>query len=96
MEPGVVGVLLFFFQTNAWKSTQHALFALARDHPEYKLAQQKSNDALEQTIRAQQHYLEQRGKLWQRIFAITMGVAMVFAICLLFLNMSSWASTVTP
>ncbi|MEK7639704.1 MAG: hypothetical protein AAB424_00975 [Patescibacteria group bacterium] len=90
-----LGVLLFFFQTNAWKSTQHALFALARDHPEYKLAQQKSNDALEDTIRVEQHYLEQRGKLWQRVFAITMAVALVIAICLLFITVN-WFSAVSP
>lgn len=91
-----LGVLLFFFQTNAWKSTQRDLVVLDRDHPEYKLAQQKQVDALGETEKAARKNLESRGSMWQRVFAITMAVALVFAICLLILLMTSWNSTGVP
>jgi hypothetical protein len=89
-----IGVLLFFFQTNAWKSTQRDIFLLDRDQPEYKLAQQKKFDALDEQKRAKQKTFVSLGNKWQRVFAITMAVALVFAICLLFILMSDWTSTV--
>lgn len=89
----ILGVLLFFFQTNAWKSTQHNLFTLDRDQPEYKLARQKLEDALGQIEKAARKNFESRGSMWQRTFAITMAVALVFAIGLLILFMTSWTST---
>ena len=92
----ILGVLLFFFQTNAWKSTQQNLFTLERDQPEHKLARQKLEDALGETDKAARKNLENRGSMWQRIFAITMVVALVFAISLLILLMTSWASTSIP
>ncbi len=89
-----IGILLFFFQTNAWKSNQQDIFLLDRDHPEYKLAQQKKLDALGEPERAERNNFESKGNMWQRVFAITMAVALVFALGLLFLLMSGWTSTV--
>lgn len=90
-----IGVLLFFFQTNAWKNTQRDLFILDRDHPEHKLAQQKLVDALGEAAKAQRRLLEDRSRLWQRVFAITMGIALIVACGLLFVSVD-WFSPVTP
>jgi len=90
-----IGVLLFFFQTNAWKSTQRDLFAMDRDHPEYKQAHQQRIDALGEAERRGRTRLERRGAQWQRVFAITMGIALLVACGLLFVSVD-WFSPVTP
>jgi hypothetical protein len=90
-----LGVLLFFFQTNAWKSAQRDLVALDRDHPEYAQAQQKLTDALGATEKVERQELERRGSKWQRTFAITMGIALLFAACLLVLLMTSAPTVVS-
>ncbi len=83
-----IGVLLFFFQTNAWKSTQRDLFALDRDHPEYKQAHQNSLRALGEQAQQRHQTLEQRGGMWQRLFAITMTCALLVACGLLVISFS--------
>ncbi|MDP2789581.1 MAG: hypothetical protein Q8O51_00430 [bacterium] len=89
-----IGVLLFFFQTNAWKSTQRDLFVLDRDQPEYKQARQKQTDALDEPAKALRQSLERRGSMWQRVFAITMGIALLFAVALLVLLMTGSSTSV--
>lgn len=91
----ILGVMLFFFQTNAWKSTQRDLFLLDRDHPEHMLAQRKLADALGEGDRARRQQLEERGSTWQRVFAITMGIALIVACGLLAISVN-WFSTAAP
>lgn len=91
----ILGVLLFFFQTNAWKSTQRDLFVLDRYHPEYKQVYQQRIDALGEGDRARRQQLEDRGRAWQRVFAITMGIALIVACGLLAISVN-WFSTAAP
>lgn len=84
----ILGVFLFFFQTNAWKSTQRDLFSLDRDHPEHKSAQLQHLAALGAEERTERQRLERRGSMWQRVFAITMGLALIIACSLLTISVS--------
>jgi hypothetical protein len=91
----ILGVLLFFFQTNAWKATQQSLFTLDRDHPEYQRAYQACLDALDVATRTQHGHVEHRSRTWQRVFAVTMAIALLFALGLLTLLLATSASSPT-
>lgn len=90
-----IGVLLFFFQSNAWKSTQRDLLALDRNTPEYKQAYQQRIDALGEGDRSRRQQLEERGRTWQRVFAITMLLALIVACGLLAISVN-WFATAAP
>ncbi len=92
----ILGVLLFFFQTNAWKSTQSNLVALDRDQPEYQQAQRLRLGTLSAAARSEHQRLESNGSRWQRVFAVTMAIALVLAVFLLVLYMTNGHSAAAP